>query len=792
MAPTTDAEKQKALLALGLDPATLANPNSSEVVDNEKKIAEDPVLSQIVNPKSGAQAGQGSNPGSAGDSSSNTSNLDRMQELGVWPTGELLNTQSTVPGPAAEDSNDATLALLYSNANLPANTFQTPERASVSDFPAYNPNTVGLLPPTPQPARTLQGYDPSNDTRFELTLPAQQPTFGADDPYPASKARLDDVDGEPRFAVLNGANKYLYTVDSEGNQVRDNDPNGSLNVSIGGGITQPTGNQAALSLLTVGTGSILARSAAQGAAVGTLAGPGGAALGATVNVLAALATVYAYEKFTDDPDEEKEPEPPARVDPGLLPDYVDPTKVNSTPGLGESGPASATPGDPLTVDTSVAPGSPSVAQPAQPSRPSPADDPETVHQQILFPSEKEGQPGVPVEGTYWSGNSLIWANGNPAGKKPGTFAPNPNKPTELNLEAVLYKLLESGIDDIDEEHRPPIMGALAVLQGTLLYRQTFLAGIELLGSPFGADTAKLTSPNKKVREDELKRLSDLGAPDTLLNAAIKTWWLAKAPVDRAKELLGEAGAIAMLETDGWIVNPRPKGNYTHDIVAVKNGQVMVIEAKGGDPGPPRPGEATVSAGPGSDTDIRAQQMTDPYLWQKLKEDAEKDPEFKKWLIDHEVWTAIENEDPSTVGYRLIKVDTDGNIIVYGSEQIPTREGIPAETAIGQTTGNGPGPTLRGISQPIPQANPIASAGNILDGLLAQAGSWIGGLVPTGLQDVTAIAHLTVPVPAVPALQPGLWSARKPANESLTVSVIQQVPPGQYVSDVERLRCMTFL
>ncbi|GAB4588859.1 hypothetical protein [Nocardia sp. IFM 10818] len=652
-----------------------------------------------------------------------------------------------------------------------------------ADVPTYNPTAPGLVPAAPAPERTLTGIDPSDNSRVQITIPQQQQTLGSD-PYPASKTRLPDgPNGEPRYAILNGAREYLYTVDGNGDKIGSPDQE-LLTADLAGDLaTQAEVGLAALALTALTRGALVG--GATGAAGGGVGAAPGAAIGAAVNLAAVLATVALYEQSQKDRDEdESPPDRDERIDPNSLPDTGDPNAIVIPP----SGVATQRTPPATTQNPSSDPNSTTL-----PGTSNPANDPNTVHQRILFPSAKPGQPGVPVEGTYWVGNSLVWAPGNPAGKKPGTYAKNPSTKTDLNLEAVLYKLLESGLDDIDEEeHRPPIMAALAVLQGTLLYRQIYHSAIVALGSSYGADITKLTSSNPAIKRTELERLADLGAPEVLLNDAIKAWWGAKAPVDRAKELLGEAGAIAMLRTDGWTVNPRPKGNYTHDIVAVKNGEVMVIEAKGGDPGPPRPGQATVSAGPGSDTDILAQQMTDPYLWHKLKEDAENDPAFKQWLVDQGVWTAIENEDPSTVGYRLIKVDTNGNIIVYGSQQNPVGEGIPAETVIGQTTGNGSGPTLRGIAQPIPQTDPIALMVNSPDGLLGQGGSWLGDLIQTGLHDITAIAQLAVPIPTVPALQPGLWPVLKPANESLTVNVMQQTPPAQPISDAERLNYMTYM
>ncbi|QCQ89978.1 hypothetical protein [Rhodococcus sp. SGAir0479] len=760
------------------------------------------------------------------------------------PTGELgITTYPSNPAAAPLVLGRST----YSVEDLPKTTVPK-DLESLLLPPSVNadkPGSGGLNPPPPGvgvlgqlvlemtppgtkfEGETTIGPDGVPTTDWNVVVPGQEPTYwgrtqqvpladgsSVDINYgsngtpllakgegdPALRLRLADDNGAPRWALLNSAGEYLFTIDSSGNAIGEGgsastvDPSAGLAGLIGGAVGTGTT-----------LGAALAESAASGAAAGAAAGAPtgpGAAVTAAIGVFVGVGLTYVMWKsgvFPGSPHGEPQDDGVKPVDPNSLPEIGQPQpwippRVNGDEGVQPPPLLEPRPTVVAPVDISpTAPRSPLVTQPTEPSRSSPADDPGTVSTQILFPSAVDGQKWVPVEGTYWRGNSLVWAKGNPAGMKPGTFAKNPTTKTELNLQAVLYKLLESGLDDVDEEHRPPIMAALAVLQGTLLYQQTFRGVIEQLGNPFGADIAKLTSPSLETSEEELERLADLGAPKLLLDNAINEWWASKAVVDGAKELLGEAGAIAMLKTDGWTVNARPRGSGTHDIVAVKNGEVMVIEAKGGNPGPPRPGEATVSAGPGIDTDIRAQQMTDPYLWHKLKEDAENDPEFKQWLIDHEVWTAIENEDPSRVGYRLIKVDTKGNIIVYGSEQIPTPEGIPAETVIGQTTGNGPGPRLRGVALPLSRANPFVGAGNFPVGVLGQAGGWLGGLIQAGLHDVAAIGQLAVPVPAVPALLPGFRPPRTPANESLTVNVVQHTPPpGQIVSDDERLRGMTYL
>ncbi|PPJ18825.1 hypothetical protein C5E45_34295 [Nocardia nova] len=186
---------------------------------------------------------------------------------------------------------------------------------------------------------------------------------------------------------------------------------------------------------------------------------------------------------------------------------------------------------------------------------------------------------MPVLGTYWDGNSLRWAEGNPAGKQPGSFAPKGDG--TISLQAHLFKLLTWNFDDIDEQYRPPVLAALAVANGAELHRKMFYGGIEIIANGLGADITKLTNSDTKKRDAELDKLKERGLPTGPLADAVKAWWKAKAPEDRARELLGEAGAIAMLKSDGWTVNPRPKGNYSHDIVAVEDGQVMVVEAKGG-------------------------------------------------------------------------------------------------------------------------------------------------------------------------------------------------------------------
>lgn len=690
---------------------------------------------------------------------------------------------------------------------------------------AVNPRHIGTLgelvlemapPGTKFEGQTTTGADGSTTTAWNVLVPGQEPAYwgktqhfplsdgtsidvnyGSDgnpllakgEGSPAAKLALPDDNGSSRWAVLNTRGEYLYTIDGAGRKVI---VDGTDLTTLSPEITQADlgGSNTNFALLGTALLANVGRGAATGGTVGTAGSPLGSAVGAGLGVVVGLGlTWYMYERG----DFSREPWPWA--DPGSEADVIDPNSIPVIPPLKPApmpGEVDVPPvDDGVTADPSVGPEGPVDAAPLEsdappvtrPTRPTPADDPNTTHQPILFPSAVDGQPGVPVEGTYWQGNNLVWAEGNPSGGVPGRYAGNPNTKTDLNLKAFLYKLLDSNLDDIDEEHRPPFMAALAVVHGALLYQQTFRNALETLAVPYGADVDKLTG-RRDERETELQALKNRRAPVDLFEQAIEAWSKAETPVNRAKELLGEAGAIAMLRSDGWKVNPRPKGGYTHDIVAVKNGQVMVIEAKGGNPGPPRIGNAEVFAGPDSNANIRATQMTDPYLWHKLKEDAAKDPEFKQWLVDHGAWTAIENEDASKVGYRLVKVDTNGKISVYGSRQIPKGDGIPADTVIGQTTGQGGGPTLRGVAEPLGQVSSIVPEWGPRDGLLSATGSWIEGLIQSAMSTVIPMSQL-VPVPFLPVSPP-------PRAEALTVNIVQHADLKGPSSDTEWLNCLTYL
>ncbi|GAB4588208.1 hypothetical protein [Nocardia sp. IFM 10818] len=478
-----------------------------------------------------------------------------------------------------------------------------------------------------------------------------------------------------------------------------------------------------------------------------------------------------------------------------------------TPGVNpwtHQGPAVLQP-NPNAVD-------PTTAAPALPS-----DDPSTVHQRVSFPSTRPGQPNVPIEGYYWdngvlkkespvpgaewsnngTGDTLHWKDPDltPEGYKPGDFVLRDGK---IVLQGRLFKLMSWSFDDIPDQYRPSIMAAMAALNGAKLYSQFQYGLLETMANILGADLDKLTG-SKKDRQTELLRIRDRGLPFELLDAAVQSWWSAESATDRASELLGHTGAIAVLESDGWNVKVRPAGNNKHDILAIKDGQMIVIEAKGGKPGSAGVGKAWVPTWPGSTEQILATQMTDPYLWGKLYQDGLNDPEFKQWLEGHGMWDAILNRDATTVGYRLIRTDTDGNIVVYGSTQQEANGGVPPGTDIGKTTGTkpgtppNPGPTLHGIAQPLafePQPTAPTST-SPLDDLLGPAGAWLADLLQGRKHDTSAIAQLAVSVPAVPVLQPGSWPRRAPANQSLTVTITPKEKEDHDISPAELLKGQTY-
>ncbi|MGQ4601603.1 hypothetical protein [Nocardia sp. R6R-6] len=449
-----------------------------------------------------------------------------------------------------------------------------------------------------------------------------------------------------------------------------------------------------------------------------------------------------------------------------------------------------------SAPTIPAPGTSAPTDPHSPpvTRPNPADDPNTSHQRVMFPSTKPGQLPVPVEGTFWDGNGILRnGTGNPRGQQPGTIAPK----SSISLKADLFWLKQwSGkLEDVDEKYRPILAAHIGHVADTQAFQDRHRDTVALLASPSGANIAELLGGSSRLRA-ELDRIEAVGLDSEPLKSAVAAYWQAQAPIDTAKELLGQAGAIAVLRSDGWEVNVRPKGGNKHDIVAFKDGMLMIVEAKGGNPGNPKVGDALIPDGA-----YQAQQMTDPYLWHKLEQDAAKDPVFTQWLIDRGMWDAVQNEDPTKIGYRLIRTDTNGKIDIYGSTQEKIGDAVPPDTEIGKTTGNkpgappeeqNPGPTLHGVAQPLPTPVFDSAPVNPLKGLLNRARDWLGDLARGHLHDTAALSQLAVEVPAVPTLQPGLWPQRTPTDQSLTVTITTPKRADQAISEAERLKCFTYL
>ncbi|MFI9508412.1 hypothetical protein [Nocardia sp. NPDC052566] len=669
------------------------------------------------------------------------------------------------------------------------------------DVPTYNPSAPGLLPAAPEPAHTLTGYDPSTGTRTEIYIPEQKQA-PASTPYPASKARLDDVNGQPRYAVLNAAGEFLFVVDGRGNQIGSGS-NGLTQGNGPGGVTLPTGtgNQAGgpgavlhpgivepiqpnvnmlATTVGVGVGSTVMAGVLVGAEGGAVAGPVGALAGATLGLLAGLTVVAADQLIDNLRAGESEDTPAQSVDLDSLPTFGDPNAI-VTPVFPRNQPT-----QPSTTQTPA-------NDPNSTTRPgssNPADDPNTSHQRITFPSTVPGQPDVPIEGTYWSAPGVL-RNGrdNPRGQQPGSFPPKGD--SEISLKAKLFKLYTWTLADIDEQYRPPVLAIMGFLAAAQAYQGQLKDGIQELVDPYGVKVADLTTSSERLKA-AMARLGRAGAPVALIEAAVNAWQATRYPVDKAKERLGLAGAVALLKSDDWDVNVRPGGDSKHDIVAFKDGQLMVVESKGGDPGPAKAGDALVPDGHGGE--YRAQQMTDPYLWHKLKQDAETDPEFEKWLIDRGMWDAVQNEDPTNIGYRLLRTDTNGKIDGYGSTQEKLNDNVPDDVEIGRTTGNrpgidpadrNPGPTLRGI------ALPIGQDGNPIDNLLGQAGTWLNGLVHNGLRDAAAVPQLTVTVPPLFALPQRLWPQNASNDRSLTVTISTPAMSAQ-ITQAEEMAAATYL
>ncbi|MFF2557014.1 hypothetical protein ACFVUS_38855 [Nocardia sp. NPDC058058] len=654
-----------------------------------------------------------------------------------------MQNSTTPEKPATTAQDPAILNLLYPGINLPKPKDEQPQRPSEKDIPAYNPNAVGLVPAAPQPAHTLHSYDPSTGAQADVTIPAQKPA-AASDPYAASKVRLADVNGQPRYAVLNAAGEYLFTIDANGNKIAPaNQPNSAdsaKGLGVGAGAALATGatqlgTAEAAGITGAELGAMVLEGAELGGAIGAVGGEGvgaapGAVIGAAASLVVGLGLMagYWYESSHNNSKNKPTLDGDGRIDPNSLPDNNSYTQPNGNQPN-------------QNVAPPVVPGAPA----------STTGGPDTTSGQILFPSAIEGQPWVPVEGTQWQGGALVWPKGNAQGMRPG-FAENPNTANKISLSADLfYRLTWSGkLEDVDEKYRPQLEAMIAFIADAQGFRDGLHAGIQLLATASGADIDELTGGSARLKA-ELAKLIGEGKLDQagagILGAAVKTWWKASAPIDSAKEMLGQAGAIAVLKSDDWEVNLRPKGGNKHDVVAFKNGQMMIVESKGGNPGPPHVGKALLPDGSGGQ--YLGEQMTDPYLWHKLKQDAANDPEFRQWLIDRGMLEAVENEDASKIGYRLVRTDTDGKIAIYGATQEKKDDKVPGE--IGKTTGNppgtpegegNPGPTLHGVALPIPIAS-NALAVNPIEPWIADASRTLSST----LQSLSAL------IPPVLALSP---------------------------------------
>ncbi|MFC3961723.1 hypothetical protein [Nocardia jiangsuensis] len=623
--------------------------------------------------------------------------FDPYQVIGVGPDGKPLPTDtpaqgaanpfdptgvlgipadprpSGTPGTSNTTTPRAESTTTYPQTGNPGATYKVPRDLESLLLPATTDGHPGT-PATPPPGidfagqllleyappgsrfegRTSHNENGTSVTDWNLIVPGEEPTYWSRTQHvpladgksidltyspdgtpilgapgqgqPAAKVRLAGTDGEPpRWAVLNDKGEYLFTIDGAG-IIHHPGPDGQM---LGMGTGMAGGAAAGVLALTAGV-----EAAGTGAAAGAPLGPAGAVVGAGLTLAVAAGLTYLmYEQGMVPGTAEFDKRGTTPIDPRSIPEIAPPPR--STP---------AHPGQEPTTGIQPELRGPGTTT----TRPAPADDPGTVTTPIEFPSAIPGQRGVPVPGTYWRGNALVWAPGNEAGAPAGTFAPQGKG--GISLTATLFELKTWQLLDgeIKEEFQGPVVAAIAVVKGAELFRALPLLAIQALAP--SADIGKLTSVDRGKREEELEALEEEGVNRDAVADALNAWWAAKGPEDRAKELLGEAGAIAVLKSDGWTVNARPKGPYTHDIVAVRDGEVIVVESKGGVPGrKPRPGDASVPDGPGSPTMIRAQQMTDPYLWAKLKQDAAADPEFKQWLIDNSVWDAVQNEDPNRVG-----------------------------------------------------------------------------------------------------------------------------------------------
>ncbi|MBF6300264.1 hypothetical protein IU459_22345 [Nocardia amamiensis] len=129
-------------------------------------------------------------------------------------TRQLLGLAEPVEQkPAAEGSLPHLLSIIEENQPQPA-----PPATSLEP---YNPKTPGIVT-SGAPERTLTGYNPSEDTYEQITIPAQPDNLSqASSPYPASKTRVDLGNGTTGYAVLNSAGELLYLADANGTPLPD-------------------------------------------------------------------------------------------------------------------------------------------------------------------------------------------------------------------------------------------------------------------------------------------------------------------------------------------------------------------------------------------------------------------------------------------------------------------------------------------------------------------------------------------------------------------------------------------
>lgn len=746
---------------------------------------------------------------------------------------------NTAPPPAAPPStptHDESPSLWpgIGGTNSPATSPATPSTPSQTatlghgDQPSLWPGITSHPDPTPHhhPATTDDGMgglgvlypgitgdnnqpdpqtpDPANDGIGGMS--ALWPGLhdgSSHDPFPAYKTRIGDgLDGKPCYAILNGAGQYLFTVDAHGNRIEplpgatgNTAGNGSTTTGLMIGALPAATEAGAEAATAAGTAAGLAADVEAGGILGSTLGPVGTAAGLAVGALAWAGAAYlGYQAAFPDTkhpttgNHQSGNDTGPLLDPGQLPNYPGPQAPNNS--------AQTTTATTTTTD-------PGVTQSTQSTQGGATNDPNTVHDPIGFKSWKPGQKNVPVQGTYWEGGNLKWAPGNPYGKKPHDYARNPDKKSvDPDLYAVLHKLGIWNLKDIPAEHLPAVLDALVAYEAAGRDKQARKDWIWFLAQIFGANPNELIASSARLRA-EIGKLNGRGLPAgfnvKMLTDAVTNWRAAGQAERDAGENLGEVSAIAILEGQGWTVNRRDKGSGNHDVVAVKNGFLLVVEAKGGKSGFTLT-NSNVPTSAGSTQNIYSTQMTDPYFWGKLKEDADNDPAFEGWLKEHGVWQTVVDEDAANAAYRLAATNPQGQTTIYGADQ-KRRTGavIPPDVTTGKTTGTRPpagqklGPTL-GVTLPPAQPTAFVAPSNPtpLDAILTRASNWIDDLFRGRPRGIAAISQLAAPIAPVPALQPGLWPRRKTADQSLTVTITQRKPARQSMIDAERLKCLTYL